>query len=83
MSHVKSVHDHLTEMGLSLDELVARSRLDHKIVRAIVECRWTASRTQRERIAEALGLSIGSIAWGLRPTVEHLYGHGPQFGRSP
>ena len=34
-------------------------------------------------VASAFGLTREQIAWGHRTQVEHLYGHGPQFGRTP
>ena len=30
-----------------------------------------------------LGVVPEQVAWGHRVQVEPLYGHGPQFGRSP
>jgi hypothetical protein len=38
---------------------------------------------QRQRIAAALGVSVDQIQWGRTVQVDHMYGHGPQFGRSP
>ena len=34
------------------------------------------------QIAAALGVDAGQISWG-HVQVDHMYGHGPQFGRSP
>ena len=50
---------------------------------AIVDGRYTASPEQRRSIAEALGVRPEQIAWGHTTQVDHMYGHGPQFGRSP
>ena len=50
---------------------------------AIVHGRYTPSPDQRARLAAALGVSPDQIAWGHVAQVEHVYGHGPQFGRSP
>jgi hypothetical protein len=34
-------------------------------------------------VAAVFGLTREQIAWGHRAGVTHIYGHGPQFGRSP
>jgi ribosome-binding protein aMBF1 (putative translation factor) len=73
----------MQDRGMSLDELVVRSKLDRKIVEAIVAGRYTPSPDQRKRLADALGVELNDIQWGHQIEVDHLYGHGPQFGRSP
>ena len=83
MSSVKTVAQWMTDRGLSLDTLVAASRLDSRVVEAIVQGRYTPSPDQRQRLAAALGVESEQIAWGHVTPVEHMYGHGPQFGRSP
>jgi hypothetical protein len=52
-------------------------------VLAIIEGRWTPSPSERDRIAAVFGLTRAEIAWGHATPVSHLYGHGPQFGRTP
>ena len=83
MNDVRSVSQWMAERGLALAELVAASRLEERIVEAIVQGRYTPSPEQRERLAQALGVAADQIAWGHVAAVEHMYGHGPQFGRSP
>ena len=56
---------------------------DLRVVDAIARGRYTPSPEQRKRLAAALGLVPEQIAWGHHEQVEHMYGHGPQFGRSP
>ena len=73
----------MQDRGMSLDELVVRSKLDRKIVEAIVAGRYTPSPDQRKRLADALGMELNDIHWGHQIEVDHMYGHGPQFGRSP
>jgi hypothetical protein len=34
-------------------------------------------------LAAVLGVEPDQITWGHTQQVEHMYGHGPQFGRSP
>ena len=68
---------------MTLDQLVEASGLDPKLVRAIVAGNYTPDRSQRRALAGALGLAIEDISWGHAVPVEHMYGHGPQFGRSP
>jgi hypothetical protein len=66
-----------------MSELVAASKLPAQIVEAILQRRYTPSPQQRESLAKALGVAVEQIAWGHVVPVEAMYGHGPQFGRSP
>jgi hypothetical protein len=61
---------------------VAAAGIDAKMVKAIVSGNYTASPTQRERLAAALGVSPDEISWDHAVPVEHLRGNGPQCGRS-
>jgi hypothetical protein len=80
---IKSVAHWMTERGIDLPGLVAAARLDNPVVEAIVAGRYTPSPEQRQRLAAALSVQPDEIAWGHVTQVEHMYGHGPQFGRSP
>ena len=80
---MSSIAQLMQDRQLSLDELVAASRLERRVVEAIACGRYTPSPQQRRRLAEALDASVGEIQWGHVTQVEHLYGHGTQFGRSP
>jgi len=79
----KSVEELCVLRGIDAGTLAANSGLDEKRVRAIVEGRWTPSPGERDRIAAVFGVARDDIAWGHRSTVQHIHGHGPQFGRSP
>jgi hypothetical protein len=83
MSQVKTVAEWMAERALTLAQLVEASALDDRVVEAIVHCRYTPSPQQRGRIAAALGVDPEQVAWGHQQQVAHVYGHGPQFGRSP
>jgi hypothetical protein len=83
MNHQRTVSQWLDELGMDVAQLVASSGIDRKVVEAIVADRYTTSPAQRERIAAAMGVSAQQIRWGNAIEVDHLYGHGPQFGRSP
>ena len=83
MTEVKSVADWMAERGTSLAQLIEASALDDRVVGAIVAGRYTPSPEQRRRLAAALGVAVEQIAWGHVTPVSHVYGHGPQFGRSP
>jgi hypothetical protein len=83
MSEARFVIDWMHERRISLDELVARTSLDKKIVEAIIAGRYTPSPKQREVLARELAVEISMIQWGQGGQVDHMYGHGPQFGRSP
>jgi len=83
MVEIKTAIQWMAARGLSVPELVASSKLPTRVVEAILQGRYTPSPQQRESIAKALGVSIEQIAWGHVAPVEAMYGHGPQFGRSP
>jgi ribosome-binding protein aMBF1 (putative translation factor) len=83
MQHVKTLADWMSERGLDLADLVARSGLEQRVVEAIACGRYTPSPQQRQRLASALSVSTEEVVWGHLAPVEHVQGHGPQFGRSP
>lgn len=83
VDEVKTVAEWMTERGLSLVELVERSGLEKRVVMAMVEARYTPSPQQRRRLAATLGVEAEQVWWGHRTAVDHIHGHGPQFGRSP
>jgi transcriptional regulator with XRE-family HTH domain len=71
------------QQGLTPRQLAERAGLDERRVRVIVTGQWTPSPTERDKVAAAFGLTRDQIAWGHKTPVVHMYGHGPQFGRSP
>lgn len=73
----------MRQRDLDLSQLVELSGLDKKVVEAIVAGRYTTSPQHREKLANALQIPTSDIAWSGAVDVDHLYGHGPQFGRSP
>jgi transcriptional regulator with XRE-family HTH domain len=79
----KSLEQLCTAHGLDYRQLAEKTGLDERRVRTIVSGQWTPSPADRDRIAAAFGLARDQIAWGHRTAVDHMYGHGPQFGRSP
>jgi hypothetical protein len=79
----KSIEELLARDGLDVVALAAKAGLDEGRVRAIVQGRWTPSPAERDKVAAVFGLTREQIAWGHRAPVSHLYGHGPQFGRTP
>ena len=83
MVEIKTTIQWMAARGLSVAEVVAASKLPAQVVEAILQGRYTPSPQQRESIAKALGVNIEQIAWGHVAPVEAMYGHGPQFGRSP
>jgi len=73
----------MEETGTTLEKLVESSGLEAKLVKAIATGNYTPSPTERQRLAAALNVSVDDIAWGHAVPVDHLWGHGPQFGRTP
>lgn len=80
---MKPLVHHMEETGTGLEQLVKASGLEAKLVRAIAAGNYTPSPSERQRLAAALGVSVEDIAWGHAVPVEHMWGHGPQFGRTP
>ena len=72
----------MEETGISVGQLAEAAGLDAKVVKAIVSGNYTASPSQRQRVAAALGVSKDDIAWGHAVEVQHMRGNGPQCGRS-
>jgi hypothetical protein len=79
---MKPLAEYLQEKGTGIDQLVAATGLDAKIVKAIVEGNYTPSPSQRQKLAGALGLSVHDVSWDHSISVQHLRGNGPQSGRS-
>jgi ribosome-binding protein aMBF1 (putative translation factor) len=83
MTRSKTITEWQADRGIALADLIAASAVDRRVVEAIAEGRYTPSPEQRRRLAAALGVDVDQIAWGHRTAVDHIQGHGPQFGRSP
>ena len=83
MPQQKTVAEWMAERGLGLAQLIEASALDDRVVRAIAQGRYTPSPEQRQRLAAVLGVDPQQVAWGHQTPITHVYGHGPQFGRSP
>jgi hypothetical protein len=83
MHDVRSLAEWMGLRGLETEGLVTATGLEKRVVEALVAGRYTPSPQQRSRVAAALLVDPAQIAWGHAAAVEHMYGHGPQFGRSP
>ncbi len=79
----KTLYEWMKDLDIEITQLIECSGLDKKVIEAIVAGRYTTSPTHRQRLSNALGVSPDEIWWGQTVEVEHMYGHGPQFGRSP
>src|SRR5436190_24369599 len=83
MHSLKTVDELCKEHTLDVRQVAQRAGLDEGRMLAIVSGRWTPSPAERDRVAAVFGLTREQIAWGHRTGVDHIHGHGPQFGRSP
>lgn len=83
MNRAKSVGEWMQQRGLGVEGLVEASGLQRRVVEAIVAGRYTPSPNQRHQVADALQVEPEQIRWGHATQVDPMYGHGPQFGRSP
>ena len=79
---MKSIATYMDELGMTIEELIAASKLERHIVKAVVAGQYTTSPSQRQRLAMALRVSADDIAWGHTVEVQHLRGNGPQTGRA-
>jgi transcriptional regulator with XRE-family HTH domain len=79
----RTVKQWMEERRLTAEKLGELAKVDINVIRHLVAGQWTTSPEQRDRIAQALGVSVSEIRWGHSNPVDHMYGHGPQFGRSP
>lgn len=83
MDTSKSVAEWMSELGISLEALLEATGMEPKLIRAIASGQYTPSPQQRHQLAAALGVEANCIEWSHASSVQHIYGHGPQFGRSP
>ena len=61
---MKTVDVLLEENKFTVEDLAERSRLTFERAAAIATGRWTPSPQERQRIAEAFGVSVGDVSWG-------------------
>jgi ribosome-binding protein aMBF1 (putative translation factor) len=83
METARPILEWAQQQDIDAVQLAAVARMDPKVVAAVVAGQYTPSPQQRERLAAALGVAASDILWGHTVPVDHMYGHGPQFGRSP
>ena len=83
MENLASLDELCREKTLDARQLAQKAGIDEQRALAIMEGRWTPSPQERDRISAVFGLTREQIAWGHKNPIAHVYGHGPQFGRSP
>jgi hypothetical protein len=83
MAQAKALAQWVAERGIGPAALAEASGPEGRVVEAIACGRYTPSPQRSRCLSAALGVAPVQVAWGHRTPVEHLYGHGPQFGRSP
>jgi len=83
MQTIDSIAKRMAEAGIDVAALAERTGLERRVVEAIIQGRYTPSPAQRQQLAAVLGAQPDEITWGHVTPVEAMYGHGPQFGRSP
>ena len=83
MTQIKTLAEWMAERGIDRTQMVEASGVDSRVVEAVACGRYTPSPQQRQRLSAVLKVSPDQIAWGHVTQAEHMYGHGPQFGRSP
>ena len=79
----KMLYEWMKDLDIEITQLIECSGLDKKVIEVIIAGRYTTSPSHRQRLSNVLGISSEKILWGQTIEVDHLYGHGPQFGRSP
>jgi len=79
---MKPLARYLEETGMSIEQLIAATKLDKKLVKAIVSGNYVPGPVERQRVAAAIGVPVEEISWDHAVPVEHLRGNGPQTGRA-
>ena len=64
MKRMKTVDLLFEESGLMVEGVSELSKLQPERVEAIALGRWTPSPAERQKIAQAFGVSVGEISWG-------------------
>jgi hypothetical protein len=83
MTQIKTLAEWMAERGIDRTQMVEESGVNSRVVEAVACGRYTPSPQQRQRLSAVLKVSPEQVAWGHVAQAEHMYGHGPQFGRSP
>lgn len=73
----RSVADLCQMQAITLEQLTEKCGLESSRVQAILLGRWTPSPVERQKIADALAVTVDDVAWGHVTPIQHLYGHGP------
>ena len=73
----KSVAELCREQQLTLKQLVEQSGVDEHRIVAILMGRWAPSSSDRNKIAQTLGVTRNDITWGHQTPIQHIYGIGP------
>jgi hypothetical protein len=79
---MKPLARYMEETGMTVEQLITASKLDKKLVKAIVGGNYIPSPAERKRVAAAIGVAVEEISWDHAVPVEHLRGNGPQTGRA-
>lgn len=79
---MKPLARYMEETGMSIEQLIAATKLDKKLVKAIVSGNYVPGPVERQRVAAAIGVPVEEISWDHAVPVEHLRGNGPQTGRA-
>jgi len=79
---MKTLARYMEETGMSIEQLIAATKLDKKLVKAIVSGNYVPGPVERQRVAAAIGVPVEEISWDHAVPVEHLRGNGPQTGRA-
>ncbi|MCA9247126.1 MAG: helix-turn-helix transcriptional regulator [Planctomycetales bacterium] len=61
---MRTVDQLFDEAGLAIEDIAERARLTNERVEAIAMGRWTPSPQERQKIADAFGVTIEEVSWG-------------------
>jgi len=79
---MKTIGEHLQHAGMSVDTLTTASKIERRVMKLLLVGSYTASPSERKRLADALGVAVEDVDWGHTVPVQHLRGNGPQTGRA-
>ena len=78
----RPVAELVQQAGITVDQLAVSSKVELRFLKLLLIGSYTASPSERERIAQALDVAIDDISWEHTVAVQHLRGNGPQTGRA-
>ena len=79
---MKTVAEYLQLSGMTVEALEEAAGVERRVMKLLLAGSYTASPSERKRLAGVLGVRVEDIDWDHTVPVQHLRGNGPQTGRA-